>query len=79
MNYEAHGGVTLLRVRVLRDVFFASGKLKAQAGAVGLLASRNHGRGGVTFEYHDNAGIFIEKDGSGRKSQDIDFIDLGYV
>ena len=76
MNYETHGGVTLRRVRVTRDVFFAGGRLKAQAGAVGLLASSHDGRGGVTFEHHDNGGLFVELDGGGRKSQLIELVHL---
>lgn len=75
-NYETHGGVTLRRVRVRRDVHFVGGALKAEKGAVGLLASEDQGRGLVTFEYHHNIQLFIALDGSGRKSQHIDLIDL---
>jgi hypothetical protein len=75
MNYEIHGGVTLKRVRLIRDAYFAGGQLKAQKGAVGLLASSYDGRGLVTFEYHSNPQL-IALDGSGRQSQMIDLIDL---
>ena len=74
-NYEIHFGVTLKRVRVRRDVCFVGGALKAKKGSVGLLASEDGGRGLVTFEYHINP-QFIALDGSGRKSQMIDLIDL---
>ena len=66
------------RVRVLRDAFFANGRLKVQAGAVGLEASMHEGRTGVTFEYHDNGNLFIAKDGGGRKSVDLDTVDLHF-
>lgn len=71
--FETHEGVTLERVRVVRDVFFADGRLKAQAGAIGHLASEFEGRGCVTFEYGSG---FVEKDGSGRPIAMIDLVDL---
>lgn len=77
-NYETHGRVTLKRVKVKKDVFFIGGAMKAEAGAVGLLAGTHDGRGTVTFEYHNNDGLFIEVDGSGRKILQIDLLDLEY-
>lgn len=74
-NYETHQGVTLRRVRVRQDVFFVGGKLKAQAGAVGLLAGSHEGRGTVTFEYHEND-AYVAPDGGGRPIQLIELIAL---
>lgn len=66
-------------VRVRRDVFFLDGRLKAQAGALGLVCAHHpDGRKVVVFDYHahENAGLFIEKDGGGAKTQPIGLLDL---
>lgn len=57
------------RVEVIKDVYWASGKLKVEKGATGYISSMNEGYVGVVFD----DGKFVDLDGGGRRIQEVPY------
>lgn len=60
------------RVVVVRDVRFADGRLKVEAGAIGTVYGDDRGRLTVKFDESEH---YVELSGCGERIQFVDFLD----